>query len=541
MTADGQDATPSVAVVIACYNQAHFLPDAIDSLLSQTRSADEIIVVDDGSSDETAAVAGRYPQATLVQQDNRGLAAARNRGWREARADFVVFLDADDRLLPEALSAGLAQLAGHPDCAFVAGHYRYIREDGSFLAEHAQEDIDSDAYSAFLKGNWVGMVASVMFRRDAVAAAGGFDESLPAGEDYDLYLRLSQQHPVFRYATVVAAYRQHGRNMSANIALMLPTILAVLRKNAPSPGDRPRRAAFRTGLAAWKAHYCDIHLTPVPRAAGARSRDTKAILRHAPGTLLSLAARHAWRQLRGAIRAPDGLASRLLDRLQRPKIGRVRFGTLGQALPSRADPAASLEAHYIAKYLTAVQPQLGACPCGTILFDTRFDTCLDGVATGDGWHAQPFDFSDPASEAQLLRALDELAASPPRDGIVALHCLSQAYDLSAALGCLKSALKPNGLLIATLPGGALGGPSEVQAYRRFTPAAVAKLFGGEDWSAADWTSYGNVLAATGALHGVPARDLAPQALQDRDPRYPLVIGMSTHRAAPSATGTGDAA
>src|ERR671913_400837 len=126
-----------VSVVIPCYNQAHFLGEAIDSVLSQSYTDFEVIVVDDGSQDDTQGVASTYvdedPRVRLVSQENRGLAGARNRGLAESRGEYVVFLDSDDRLAEAALEVGVRELEANPDCAFVSGQYRAIAVDGSHL------------------------------------------------------------------------------------------------------------------------------------------------------------------------------------------------------------------------------------------------------------------------------------------------------------------------------------------------------------------------------------------------------------------------
>src|SRR5215212_9338337 len=122
-----------VSVIIPCYNQAHFLGEAIESVLSQSYKNFEIIVVDDGSSDNTSEVASSYEEVRLVRQENRGLSAARNAGITHSEGEYLVFLDADDRLLPKALEAGLECFEAHPECALVAGHSKFIRADGSFI------------------------------------------------------------------------------------------------------------------------------------------------------------------------------------------------------------------------------------------------------------------------------------------------------------------------------------------------------------------------------------------------------------------------
>ena len=124
-----------VTVVVTCHNQGHFLRESIGSILSQTRLPDEILIVDDGSSDNTRDEARRFPEVIYIRQDNSGLAAARNTGLSRSRGDLLVFLDADDRLLPHALEAGLDDFAAHPECAFVFGAFRRIDATGRALAD----------------------------------------------------------------------------------------------------------------------------------------------------------------------------------------------------------------------------------------------------------------------------------------------------------------------------------------------------------------------------------------------------------------------
>src|SRR5215217_8951250 len=115
--------TAHVSVIIPCYNQAHFLSEAIQSVLAQSYPHFEIIVVDDGSTDTTSQVASRYPEVRCIRQNNQGLSGARNSGFAQSKGSYLVFLDADDRLLPGALETGLECLKAHPECAFVSGRF----------------------------------------------------------------------------------------------------------------------------------------------------------------------------------------------------------------------------------------------------------------------------------------------------------------------------------------------------------------------------------------------------------------------------------
>src|SRR5262249_51410620 len=139
-----------VSIIIPCYNQAHFLGEAIESVLAQSHSHHEIVVIDDGSTDNTRAVAGRYPGIRYIRQVNCGLSAARNTGLRCSQGDYIVFLDADDRLFPQALRIGLESLTSHPECMFAAGRYELMSADGSCLGDGAWFPIEDDHYAGLL-------------------------------------------------------------------------------------------------------------------------------------------------------------------------------------------------------------------------------------------------------------------------------------------------------------------------------------------------------------------------------------------------------
>jgi glycosyltransferase involved in cell wall biosynthesis len=235
-----------VSVVIPCYNQARYLREAIDSALAQHDAPREIIVVDDGSTDDTPEVATRYPGVLTLRQRNRGLAAARNAGLTAAVGDYVVFLDADDRLLPGALEAGAAALGAHPYAAFAVGRARRIAEDGRPLPTPVRLRIDADHYVSLIRRCWIVMPATVTFRRLPLLATGGFDARVRYAEDYDVYLRLARNHPVVDHYVEVAEYRQHPGTQSRNNERMLINTLRVLAQHRPGAAASPRHhAAYR--------------------------------------------------------------------------------------------------------------------------------------------------------------------------------------------------------------------------------------------------------------------------------------------------------
>jgi len=286
------------SIIIPCYNQAHFLGEAIESALAQTYSNREIIVVNDGSTDETADVVKRYYQVRYVYQQNAGLSSARNTGLRESRGEFLVFLDADDRLLPEALEIGVSSLRQHPECAFAYGHCRLIVVDGSLLAKPEQLNVARDHYLELLRGNYIWCPGSVIYKRSTFNIVKGFDTSLRAAEDYDLYLRISKDSPVFGHNQFVADYRLHGSSMSTDYSLMLRDTLKVLKSQWDFVNESNYHTeAFRAGRKHWQEHYGSLQMGDQILEvveASLPSRATVAVATDGKRELLRLGSRRAW-------------------------------------------------------------------------------------------------------------------------------------------------------------------------------------------------------------------------------------------------------
>lgn len=239
-----------VSVIIPCYNHAHFLGEALDSVMLQTWPDFEIIVVDDGSTDNTRHVVSRYPWVQYIYQSNQGLAAARNTGLGHSKGNFLLFLDADDRLRSRALETGVGLLQTHRDCVFVVGQCQHIAEDGSCLPSYSTFYRNcADHYGALLKTNFILNPGSVIYRRTVFESVGAFDVFLRAAEDYDLYLRIVRQHSIYCHGEVVVEYRRHSANMSSKPALMFETILTVLRSQRSYVTANPQyEEAYRTRL-----------------------------------------------------------------------------------------------------------------------------------------------------------------------------------------------------------------------------------------------------------------------------------------------------
>ena len=249
---------PLISIVIPCYNQACFLGEAVESVFSQTCLDFEVTVVDDGSTDDSADVAARYPGVQIIQQENRERGAARNAGLCRGHGRYLVFLDADDRLLPTALESGLNYLKPHPEYGFVSGYVKLIANDGVSLGVPEESCINTDHYAALLRYNYIWTTAAVMFRRDALEAVRGFDTRLgiTGAEDWDLYLRIARRFPAYCHGEVVAEYRLHKKNTVRNSARMLKHSLTVLRSQRTYlKGNHQYEEAFKFGVKQAQEYY----------------------------------------------------------------------------------------------------------------------------------------------------------------------------------------------------------------------------------------------------------------------------------------------
>ena len=185
-----------VSAVIPTYNRAEFVREAIDSVLQQDYADVELIVVDDGSRDGTAAVVAEFgPAVRYLWQENRGVSAARNRGVAVSTGGLIAFLDSDDLWAPGKVSAQVAYFETHPDAQACHTDELWIRRGVRVNERRIHRKQGGWQFVASLPRCLISPSA-VMMRRGLWERLGGFDESLPACEDYDLWLRLTAVTPV---------------------------------------------------------------------------------------------------------------------------------------------------------------------------------------------------------------------------------------------------------------------------------------------------------------------------------------------------------
>ena len=246
-----------VSVIIPCYNQAQFLPETVESVLAQTYPAFEIIAVDDASPDRSAEVIARYTGVRYIRQQHGGVCVARNCGIARARGDYLVFVDGDDRLLPNHLETCVGAFQAHPEAALVCGDYRWFGVPDTWHVHNCAPT--PTHYTTLLRFNFIGPPCVAMFRRDAVRRVGGFQPGLEGTEDQDLYLRMTRIHPIHCHHAVIAEYRRHTKQESQNWSKMLTAAMKTLRRQrAFVRADGVSREAYRQGIAFRRHLYGEL-------------------------------------------------------------------------------------------------------------------------------------------------------------------------------------------------------------------------------------------------------------------------------------------
>jgi glycosyltransferase involved in cell wall biosynthesis len=216
--------TPTVSVVIAAYNAAAWIGQTLDSVLAQTYRDFEVIVVDDGSTDETAALVATYgPPVRHVRKPNAGTAAARNTGVREASGRYVAFLDHDDLWEPCKLEAQMRLFGGDPTLAWVYADAIYFDSDTGRVLHRASDLAplrEGEVLADLLMANFIPF-ASAVVKRDVLLDAGGFNEAEAYKhiDDWDLWLRIAPRHPVRYVAEPLVRYRVHATQATQQMNL----------------------------------------------------------------------------------------------------------------------------------------------------------------------------------------------------------------------------------------------------------------------------------------------------------------------------------
>ncbi|MBK7781913.1 MAG: glycosyltransferase family 2 protein [Ardenticatenia bacterium] len=264
--------TPSssrISVVIPVYNQGRFLASALESVIGQVSSPEEIIVVDDGSTDETPEVALSFgSQVHYIRQDNRGLPCARNVGIANASGDLVAFLDSDDVWMPEHLNVLARAATEYPEGRAWFTGIRYLDDKGQDLPQviRAQEATYKLDYLQLLRSNSV-IPSTVMIRRQVVLALGGFSEDhdlLRGCEDWDLWIRMTRQGYMIGVPSCTVGYRIHGSSASSHIVHTCQAAKRVMEREV-GPDDGRMHLWPATRRRGWGGAYRFCAITALVR------------------------------------------------------------------------------------------------------------------------------------------------------------------------------------------------------------------------------------------------------------------------------------
>jgi len=219
--------TPEVSVVIPAYNVRSYIRDALVSLERQSLQEFEVLVVDDGSTDDTAEIVEAFCRRDyrfrLLRKQNGGLSSARNYGIRCACTGYIALLDGDDAYLPDKLATHVALLDSAPEVGVVYSASRAIREDGqSTFMSLSGQPVVSDTLVALLCKNFIGHGSNAVFRRCLFEQVGEFDETLRSYEDLDFWLRIAatQQWQFYRVPQTMCHYRVRRAGLSFNVLQM---------------------------------------------------------------------------------------------------------------------------------------------------------------------------------------------------------------------------------------------------------------------------------------------------------------------------------
>jgi glycosyltransferase involved in cell wall biosynthesis len=261
---------PKVSVIIPTYNRARYIRAAIESLLAQTFKDYEIIVVDDGSTDDTETVlkTGNY-RLIYMRQPHSGLpAVARNTALRRARGEYVAFLDSDDEFLPDKLSTQVARLDAEPSLALVYSDALYFQDEGSVVGTLLGDWHPSQGkvFLPLIVTNFMA-TCSVMLRKDCLDTLGLFDESPAVIEDYDLWLRIAARYDVGFVEGMSSRIRFHKQNISGGDKI--PQYVGMLNVLAKAARLDPALLAGHKPM--WRERCSLLHLA----AARAYARHRK--------------------------------------------------------------------------------------------------------------------------------------------------------------------------------------------------------------------------------------------------------------------------
>ena len=542
---------PLVTAIMIFYDAERFIEEAIASVAAQTWRNWELLLVDDGSTDGSTAIARRWaerhPDRVRYYEHpghaNLGMSVSRNLGIGHAHGDYVAFLDADDVWLPHKLAMQVGILETHPDVAMVYGPSEYWygwsgRPEDMRRDHYGEIGVAPDTIAeppALLTmaleqdGGTMPGICSLLVRREAFAQIGGFEKEFRgAYEDQVFLAKMFLGARIFVTGTCSDRYRQHDGSCCA----------MALRTGLYHPElPHPSRETYLQWLRAYLAHEGVAE----PALLAALQKNLLPYdhpVLYGSTVRLRYAGRLARRGLVGTLEAvlPGPLYRWLRRRWEGghwvPPVGFVRFGSFRRRAPVShqrgTDRGTTIDRHYVRQFFARHADDL----TGDVLELGAFDV-LRGLRT----HGVTSHTTLPVDDTTRFR-VSQLPADR-FDCVVVPHVLPRVYDVRPFVKALQRVVKPGGVLLATLPGaGNVGADTVHDTYWTFTPLGAKTLFE-ETFPSLKIAvePCGNVLAATASLHGLAAEELRTRELAHRDATYAVVLGVRAVKPTPEWTAT----
>jgi glycosyltransferase involved in cell wall biosynthesis len=525
---------PLVSVIIPCYNHGQYLSKAIESVLAQSYKHFEIIVVDDGSTDNTKKITEKYAGVNYIYQTNQGLSAARNKGISKSKGSYLVFLDADDWLFTNAITINTQYLEQNQNLAFVSGAYERVYEMKN-ISVPVKTEVEENHYCHLLGGNYIVMHAAVMYRR-WVFNEFQYDVTLKACEDYDLYLKIARKYPILHHKQLIAAYRFHDENMSGDILLMRDSALKTLRRQQDFLKNQTEKKYFRNGIKNWNLLYAKILYGKLLQSSEPfkKKKNEIYLLWKASKPLffryqIKSKLMHYTSFIRKA--TPNfilrGLHKAGMYKGFVPLPGKVISGDFNRTTPYSKcfgyDRGGPVDRYYIESFLI----NYNSFVTGRVLEigDNEYTLRFGGnkVTQSDILHV-----NDKNTKATFIGDLSDAPQLPDSifDCIILTQTLHFIYNYKKALSTCIRILKPGGTLLLTVPGISHIDQGEWKDiwFWSFTQASITKIlseiFPEENINV---ESFGNVLVASAFLYGMGLPEIKKEQMDYNDPHYQVII------------------
>lgn len=258
---------PKVSVVIPAYNAITYLPETLDSVLKQTFTDFEVLLINDGSTDSVVTWASEItdPRVRLISQENQGLPGARNTGITHAQGEYIAFLDADDLWEPTKLEKQVQSFQGNPAVGVVYTWTLLIQEHGKPTGRIFASQAEGNVWRQLLETDVISNGSSAMVRRDCFEAVGVFDRTLTSAEDLDMWLRIAVHYQFAVVKEPLTLYRQYSSSMSKNRQRMFQNLRTVIEKTfQTAPMEmlylrNPAYASITLNQAWWSVDEGDYH------------------------------------------------------------------------------------------------------------------------------------------------------------------------------------------------------------------------------------------------------------------------------------------